>query len=397
MSTHHQFSVLGPLVVQGAHGPVRLGGNRQRILLTLLLLEANRVIGVGRIDRGDLERSAPGDGPQPIADLRIRPSKTSLGRESGGRDRDAPFGLPDPRATGASRPVPLRGSAQQGAGGGAIGVTGARGRAVPAGTPALARPGGVRAGQFAPGDRGPEGERGPAVRDRGPHRARTRAGPTPPGAGRADPARGGEPFSGVPVPAADAGAVPVRTDRGGVVRLPGHAQEAGAGAGARTEREAACDGAADPGPASGGRALTGHRPGAADARTCRRRRGRRTGSPCWSGRSRTCATRACRATRACAPADRCLPPCPDPGRSPPVTAFFPCSRAGPRWSAGPSPIPPKQGMGEGPSDENTAPHRRRAMRDRRAAREEGRDRGRTTWTRGHRRERHGRARRTAQG
>lgn len=47
MSTHHQFSVLGPLVVQGAHGPVRLGGNRQRILLTLLLLEANRVIGVG--------------------------------------------------------------------------------------------------------------------------------------------------------------------------------------------------------------------------------------------------------------------------------------------------------------------------------------------------------------
>lgn len=49
MSTHHQFSVLGPLVVQGAHGPVRLGGNRQRILLTLLLLEANRVIGVGRL------------------------------------------------------------------------------------------------------------------------------------------------------------------------------------------------------------------------------------------------------------------------------------------------------------------------------------------------------------
>lgn len=49
MSTHHQFSVLGPLVVQGTHGPVRLGGNRQRILLTLLLLEANRVVGVGRL------------------------------------------------------------------------------------------------------------------------------------------------------------------------------------------------------------------------------------------------------------------------------------------------------------------------------------------------------------
>ncbi|MEI7029438.1 AfsR/SARP family transcriptional regulator [Streptomyces pratensis] len=49
MSTHHQFSVLGPLVVQGVHGSVRLGGNRQRILLTLLLLEANRVIGVGRL------------------------------------------------------------------------------------------------------------------------------------------------------------------------------------------------------------------------------------------------------------------------------------------------------------------------------------------------------------
>ncbi|MFH8757626.1 BTAD domain-containing putative transcriptional regulator [Streptomyces atroolivaceus] len=49
MSTHHQFFILGPLTVHGVHGPVRLGGNRQRVLLTLLLLEANRVIGTDRL------------------------------------------------------------------------------------------------------------------------------------------------------------------------------------------------------------------------------------------------------------------------------------------------------------------------------------------------------------
>ncbi|MFJ8077209.1 BTAD domain-containing putative transcriptional regulator [Streptomyces sp. NPDC096176] len=49
MSAHPSFLLLGPLVVQGAQGEVPLGGNRQRILLTMLLLEANRVVGVERL------------------------------------------------------------------------------------------------------------------------------------------------------------------------------------------------------------------------------------------------------------------------------------------------------------------------------------------------------------
>ncbi|MFD4373314.1 BTAD domain-containing putative transcriptional regulator [Streptomyces sp. NPDC058486] len=49
MTVHHHFSVLGPLRVHGTNGPVRLGGNRQRILLTMLLLEANRVVGAERL------------------------------------------------------------------------------------------------------------------------------------------------------------------------------------------------------------------------------------------------------------------------------------------------------------------------------------------------------------
>ncbi|MFJ9039025.1 BTAD domain-containing putative transcriptional regulator [Streptomyces sp. NPDC102406] len=59
MFGHHQFSVLGPLLVHGSHGQVRLGGNRQRILLTMLLLEANRVVGVERLIEAIWSHSPP--------------------------------------------------------------------------------------------------------------------------------------------------------------------------------------------------------------------------------------------------------------------------------------------------------------------------------------------------
>ncbi len=49
MVTHLSFFVLGALAVHGERGEIALGGNRQRILLTMLLIEANRVVGVERL------------------------------------------------------------------------------------------------------------------------------------------------------------------------------------------------------------------------------------------------------------------------------------------------------------------------------------------------------------
>jgi DNA-binding SARP family transcriptional activator len=44
-----QFRILGPLEVVGEHGPVRLGGPKQRATLAILLLSVNRVVSVDRL------------------------------------------------------------------------------------------------------------------------------------------------------------------------------------------------------------------------------------------------------------------------------------------------------------------------------------------------------------
>jgi DNA-binding SARP family transcriptional activator len=44
-----EFRILGPLEVVGEHGPLRLGGPRQRATLAILLLNANRVVSVDRL------------------------------------------------------------------------------------------------------------------------------------------------------------------------------------------------------------------------------------------------------------------------------------------------------------------------------------------------------------
>jgi DNA-binding SARP family transcriptional activator len=44
-----EFRILGPLEVVGEHGPVRLGGPRQRATLAILLLNANQVVSVDRL------------------------------------------------------------------------------------------------------------------------------------------------------------------------------------------------------------------------------------------------------------------------------------------------------------------------------------------------------------
>ena len=57
----HEFRVLGPLEVVGNAGAVKLGGRRQRAVLAILLLEANRVVPVERIADG-LYGEAPRSG-----------------------------------------------------------------------------------------------------------------------------------------------------------------------------------------------------------------------------------------------------------------------------------------------------------------------------------------------
>ncbi|MFE9042721.1 BTAD domain-containing putative transcriptional regulator [Streptomyces sp. NPDC007818] len=70
------FLALGALVVHGAGGEVKLSGNRQRILLTMLLLEGNRVVPVDR-----LIRAIWGDTPPATARSQIRICVSSLRRQ----------------------------------------------------------------------------------------------------------------------------------------------------------------------------------------------------------------------------------------------------------------------------------------------------------------------------
>ena len=54
-----EFRILGPLEVVGEHGPLRLGGPRQRATLAILLLNANRVVSVDRLADDLYSGSAP--------------------------------------------------------------------------------------------------------------------------------------------------------------------------------------------------------------------------------------------------------------------------------------------------------------------------------------------------
>ncbi|POX48608.1 transcriptional regulator [Streptomyces sp. Ru71] len=76
LSRRPTFQVLGPLVVHGAKGEVKLSGNRQRILLIMLLLESNRVVDVERLIRGIWD-----DAPPVTARSQIRICVSSLRRQ----------------------------------------------------------------------------------------------------------------------------------------------------------------------------------------------------------------------------------------------------------------------------------------------------------------------------
>ncbi|WP_346767992.1 AfsR/SARP family transcriptional regulator [Streptomyces sp. JB150] len=81
MTGNPAFLALGPLVVHGAKGEVKLSGDRQRILLNMLLLESNRVIEVERLIR------AIWDDSPPVTDRsQIRICISSLRRQFAGGD-----------------------------------------------------------------------------------------------------------------------------------------------------------------------------------------------------------------------------------------------------------------------------------------------------------------------
>jgi len=51
-STEAEYRLLGPLEVRAGDGPLPLGGRKQRALLALLLLNANRVVSRERLVDG---------------------------------------------------------------------------------------------------------------------------------------------------------------------------------------------------------------------------------------------------------------------------------------------------------------------------------------------------------
>jgi DNA-binding SARP family transcriptional activator len=74
LPVHLEFRILGPLEAVGPDGPVRLGGPRQRAVLAILLLSANRVVSIDRLAdelyAGDPPATAVTQVHRQISDLR---------------------------------------------------------------------------------------------------------------------------------------------------------------------------------------------------------------------------------------------------------------------------------------------------------------------------------------
>jgi DNA-binding SARP family transcriptional activator len=70
-----EFRILGPLEVVAEHGPVRLGGSRQRVVLALLLVHAGQVIPLDRLIDAIWD-----DRPPPTASQQVRICVSALRR-----------------------------------------------------------------------------------------------------------------------------------------------------------------------------------------------------------------------------------------------------------------------------------------------------------------------------
>jgi DNA-binding SARP family transcriptional activator len=75
------FRILGPLEVVGEHGPVRLGGPKQRATLAILLLNANRVVSVDRLADDLYSGAAPATAVTQVQ-RQISELRKALGQES---------------------------------------------------------------------------------------------------------------------------------------------------------------------------------------------------------------------------------------------------------------------------------------------------------------------------
>ena len=76
-----EFRILGPLEVVGEHGPVRLGGPKQRATLAILLLNVNRVVSIDRLADDLYSGAAPVTAVTQVQ-RQISELRKALGRES---------------------------------------------------------------------------------------------------------------------------------------------------------------------------------------------------------------------------------------------------------------------------------------------------------------------------
>ena len=208
-----EFRILGPLeVVADGGSPVELGGQRQRVLLALLLLHANEVVSTDR-----LVDELWGEQPPRTAMASLQNRVSQLRKLLGaGRPRDPPAGLSAPRRAGAARPRALRAPRRA-----------RRARPPAERAQALREALALWRGEpladlafeaFAQGD--PPARRAPARGARGPDRGRPRAGGARRGRRRARGARRAAPAARAAPRAADARPLPLRPPGGGAPGLP---------------------------------------------------------------------------------------------------------------------------------------------------------------------------------
>ena len=98
-----EFRILGPLEVLGPDAPIRLGGPRQRAVLAILLLNANRVVSIDR-----LADELYGGEPPATAVTQVQRQVSDLRKLLGPVIETRRAGLPRPRRPRHARPEPVR-------------------------------------------------------------------------------------------------------------------------------------------------------------------------------------------------------------------------------------------------------------------------------------------------
>ena len=106
-----EYRVLGPLEVRKDDGPLPLGGAKQRALLALLLLNANRVVSRERL----IDELWGDEPPATAVTRRCRSTSRGCGRCCRPGRSDAAAGLPARGRAGGDRPAAVRAAGRRGA------------------------------------------------------------------------------------------------------------------------------------------------------------------------------------------------------------------------------------------------------------------------------------------